>query len=107
MTGKNVMGTMKKRGLAFLLACAAALALMVPAFAHGHSSRHHRKTQQNHVQLCDAEDCQSTGRHVHDGVTYCGNLHDEGYCTGKCTVSTTSANIRQGSAHQDTHGYHH
>ena len=30
------------------------------------------------------EGCELAGRHDHDGVTYCGNCHESGYCDGAC-----------------------
>lgn len=107
---KNVLGkAAKKRGLTLILTCSAALALMVPASAHGHSGGHHRETRplEDHVQLCEVEDCRLIGQHEHDGVTYCGNPHDEGYCAGKCEINTTFAVRRHGNTHQRTHGRHH
>ena len=35
------------------------------------------------------EDCDIAGRHVHDGVTYCGSCHEAGYCDGVCLTLCT------------------
>lgn len=107
---KNLPGkTMKKRGLVLLLACIAALALMVPALAHGHGGGHHQETHhnENHVQLCALEGCWLTGTHTHNGVAYCGNHHAEGYCAGNCAVSSTFVMHHHGTAWQGSHGSHH
>ena len=73
---------LKKRTLALILACAAALALMVPALACGGHGRHHgRQTQ---VTVCPVSGCEAAGRHVHNGVTYCGYAHESGVCDGRC-----------------------
>ena len=98
-----------KRILVLVLACVAALALMVPAFAHGHGSGHggghHEETrhEENHVSLCSVENCWLSGQHVHDGVTYCGNHHAEGYCLGNCAVSPTFAMHHHGNLHGSHH----
>lgn len=34
--------------------------------------------------LCEVEDCELAGRHTHDGVTYCGYDHVDGFCDGAC-----------------------
>ena len=36
------------------------------------------------LALCDVEDCDIAGRHAHDGVTYCGSCHEDGFCNGQC-----------------------
>lgn len=53
-----------------------------PASAHGHG--HHRRTTDNYVHVCTIEGCTETGRHLHDGVSYCGYSHSSGYCDGSC-----------------------
>lgn len=77
---------MKKRALILLLACVTALALMVPALAHGH---HGGNRGQTRVTVCTVEDCDAVGRHVHDGVTYCSYAHENGVCDGKCLALCT------------------
>lgn len=106
---RNLPGkTRKKRVLVLILVCIAALALMVPAMAHGHGhgGGHHGDThhQEDHVALCGVENCWLPGQHVHDGVTYCGNHHAEGYCAGNCTVSPAFAMHHCGTAYG---GHHH
>lgn len=71
----------KKRTLALILACITALALMVPALAHGHHGGRRRTAQ---VTVCTFRDCDAAGRHVHNGVTYCGYDHEGGVCDGRC-----------------------
>ena len=71
----------KKRALALVLACVMALALAVPAFAHG---CHGGKRKQAQVTVCTVEDCEVAGRHTHNGVTCCGYAHAGGVCDGKC-----------------------
>ena len=96
----------RKRILAVVLACVAALALMVPAFAHGHGGGHHGQThhEEDHVALCGVENCWLPGQHVHDGVTYCGNHHAEGYCAENCAAGTGFVMSHHGSLHG---GHHH
>ena len=72
---------MKKRTLALVLACIMALALAVPAFAHG---CHGGKKGQTKVTVCTVRNCGTAGRHTHNGVTYCGYAHASGVCDGKC-----------------------
>lgn len=75
-----------------LFAAAAASVLMmsilvVPAYAHGghgggHGNGHGHGNCANasysstNYQVCNVKDCTQSGRHEHDGVTYCG--HDNG-----------------------------
>lgn len=78
---------LKKRTLAMILACAAALALMVPALACGGHGRRHGGNQaqvQTQVTVCPVSGCEIQGRHVHNGVTYCGYAHGSGVCDGRC-----------------------
>lgn len=67
--------------------------LAVPASAHG--GRHHaaRRTTPSYA-VCSVEQCTETGRHDHDGVTYCGYSHTGGYCTGSACTSTTGGHHR-------------
>ena len=80
----------RRRTLVLFLACVTALALMVPAMAHGHGGGHHGggrgwNTQvQKQVTVCTVEGCEIAGRHVHNGVTYCGSSHECGFCDGRC-----------------------
>lgn len=73
---------LKKRTLILALACLTALALMVPAMAHGHHGGGRRR--QTQVTVCTVKDCDLPGRHVHNGVTYCGYAHEDGFCDGRC-----------------------
>ncbi len=66
---------------------ALASALLVsPASACG---RHHggqRPQASRAVYLCPVEGCETGGRHIHDGVIYCGYGHTGGLCDGKCAA---------------------
>ena len=62
---------MQRRTLTLVLTCVLALALMVPALAHGHG-HHGGRRGQTQVTVCTVDGCETTGRHVHNGVTYCG-----------------------------------
>ena len=66
--------------------CAVAALLTVSVFAHGggHHGGHHsgQSVRQAAVSVCPVEDCTLTGRHTHDGVTYCGYDHAAGFCDG-------------------------
>lgn len=73
-----------KRALVLALACITALALMVPAMAHGCGHHGRRVQKQTQVTVCTVKDCGIAGRHVHNGVTYCGYAHEDGVCDGKC-----------------------
>lgn len=75
--------TTKKRTLALVLACVTMLALMVPALAHGHGC-HGGRRRQTQVTVCTVRNCETPGRHVHNGVTYCGYAHESGVCDGNC-----------------------
>lgn len=70
----------KRRALALVLALAAVLALAGTALACGH----HGKKGQTQVTVCTVEGCGTAGRHVHNGVTYCGYAHADGVCNGRC-----------------------
>lgn len=54
-----------------------------PVSAHGH---HHRTSEvhSDYIHVCTIEGCTETGRHLHDGVSYCGYSHSSGYCDGSC-----------------------
>lgn len=79
----------KGRLLAGALCVMLAAMLIVPAAAHGcHGGRGHhggyRQSVQTTVTVCPYEDCAQTGRHTHDGVTYCGYGHSSGVCDNNC-----------------------
>ncbi len=84
----------RRRTLVLFLACVTALALMVPAMAHGHGGCHGggrgwNTRVQTQVTVCTVEGCEIAGRHVHNGVTYCGYDHTNGVCDGKCLALCT------------------
>ena len=96
----------RKRCLLGGLLCAAALAamLVVPASAHGcHGGRgrgHHgggyAQSIQASVAVCPYEDCATSGHHFHSGVTYCGYVHEGGYCDGSCATAVSHGCHRGG-----------
>lgn len=67
----------KKRLMAGVLCVVMASLLAVPASAH-HGGRHHCKSQTS-VAVCPYDNCTLSGRHRHNGVTYCGYSN-----RGKC-----------------------
>ncbi len=76
-----------KKLLVSALCALCAVSLMIPvAFAHGGHGRAARNWQAgtSRYAACPVEDCTLTGRHVHDGVTYCGFHHANGWCDGTC-----------------------
>lgn len=84
----------RRRTLVLLLACVTALALMVPAMAHGHGGCHGGGRRwnaqvQTQITVCTVEGCEIAGRHVHNGVTCCGYDHANGVCDGKCLALCT------------------
>lgn len=82
----------KPSRLAAGLACALLAALLIlPASAHGcHGGRrHYSRPVQATVTVCAYEGCGLAGRHVHDGVTYCGYAHGTGVCDGACLALCT------------------
>ena len=86
-----------KRILLSALTAVCAVSLLAPTvFAHGgcHGAR-------RTAQPCAVEDCTLTGRHVHDGVTYCGADHASGYCDGSCPFyqASASSGVRYGGHH--------
>lgn len=80
-----------KRIFLLALACVMAVNLLtVSASAHGGGhgvSGHHGQSaapQQTVISVCPVDGCSIAGRHVHNGVVYCGYNHENGYCTGTC-----------------------
>ena len=75
-----------------ILLCALAAALLtLPVSAHGHHGGCHsrpvrpsRPAVSATVTVCQVEGCTKTGRHVHNGVTYCGYPHESGVCDNNC-----------------------
>lgn len=74
--------------------------LALPAFAHGH----HRQTQVINTcpAVCTVDGCAETGRHAHNGVTYCGYNHSSGYCDGSC-VTVNNSNTSGCYGHHGCH----
>ena len=84
--------------------------LALPAMAHGHchgGGRHnggyYRAAQPTRYELCEVEGCTVEGRHLHDGVYYCGACHEEGYCAGECPVASPDAPSRYCGHHGSRH----
>lgn len=83
--------------------------LAMPALAHhGHHGGHHtyaasRAPQTTCYQLCQVEGCTVEGRHLHDGVYYCGTCHEEGYCNGDCPVASPQTPSRYCGHHGSRH----
>lgn len=104
MLHKRLMGA----GTALVLTAAL---LAVPASAHG---GHHGKTRGAAAPcaVCTTEDCTIIGRHVHDGVAYCGSDHADGFCDGSCVAASTpsapavSADTTGGCHGNGHHGCH-
>ena len=80
------MFRMRGRLLAGALCAVLAAMLIVPAAAHGcrGGRGHHRQNVQTAVTVCPYEDCAEAGRHIHNGVLYCGYSHSGGVCDGNC-----------------------
>ena len=74
---------LKKRAAAGLLSILTALALVLPAAAHHGGGRHGCRTAAQ-IPACTVEGCAIAGRHLHNGVTYCGTHHADGVCTAGC-----------------------
>ena len=68
-------------GLAALLTAGV---LVSAALACGHHGRRAVTGRTVSCQVCTAAGCELTGRHVHNGVTYCGYGHASGLCDGNC-----------------------
>lgn len=69
--------------------CAAPIWLVTPVYAHGgghHGGYHggHHGSRPATVRVCTYEDCALSGRHLHNGVAYCGNSHRGTLCQGLC-----------------------
>lgn len=39
---------------------------------------------QPEITVCHLEGCTAAGRHLHDGILYCGYAHEGGLCNGAC-----------------------
>ena len=81
-----------------LLLCVLTLALLtLPVSAHGHHGGCHGQpsvrpslpSRPAAVTVCQVEGCAIAGRHIHNGVTYCGYPHQNGFCDGRCRALCT------------------
>lgn len=93
------MRVCRKMITAAAVVCVVAACSMFPAFAHGHC----RDGASYRYPVCTEEGCQETGRHIHDGKTYCGYDHERGYCDGSCPYYESGA---QGGSHHHRGGCH-
>ena len=75
-------GTSASRLITFVLA--AVLLTSTALACGGHRGGHRRQADPVCYDLCPVEDCETAGRHTHDGVTYCGYPHASGSCSGIC-----------------------
>ena len=103
---------MKKwnRLAAGLLCAILAAALIVPASAHGcHGRRgggHHGRcvqSVQTEITVCPYDDCALAGRHLHDGMAYCGYAHGNGLCDELCRALCPLEDCAASGRHY--HGY--
>lgn len=75
----------KKRFAAGFMALMMLSLLPVSASAHCGGHRRAAAAPVNvNCEVCSVEDCTIAGRHIHDGVTYCGYAHTDGICDGTC-----------------------
>ena len=75
---------------------AVALFVMPVSAHHGRCGGHHGQNQDTTTPsasttcgVCHWEGCTSTGRHTHNGTTYCGFDHGSGICDGNCATLCT------------------
>lgn len=65
---------------------------LLPVSASAHCGGHRRAADipvNTNCSVCSVEDCTIAGRHIHDGVTYCGYAHADGICDGTCYALCT------------------
>lgn len=68
---------MKKTIAALALSAVMLTAMPLTVFAHGHS--HGTDSSAACNSLCSVENCNETGNHQHDGVTYSGHYIGDGH----------------------------
>jgi len=91
----------------------AALLLAAPASAHCDASHAHGCWQVNQPVAmtcpeCTVEGCTIAGRHLHNGITYCGTHHVDGVCSIDCLTAANTSNTAVASGHHSGHhGGHH
>ena len=83
-------------GLAALLTAGV---LVSAALACGHHGRRAVTGRTVSCQVCTAAGCELTGRHVHNGVTYCGYGHASGLCDGNCHALCTVSGCTEAGPH--------
>lgn len=95
----------KSRLLAAALCAMLAAVLIIPVSAHGcHGGGrrgHHSQRQwvQTQVTVCAYEDCAVAGRHLHNGVIYCGYAHAGGLCDNSCRALCALEGCDQAGRH--------
>ena len=111
---------MKKIIAAFALSTVLLAAVPLTASAHGHGrNRACSGTAATNYSLCSAENCNVSGNHQHDGITYAGHYMGDGHdyhqeCTEKGCTETGSHDHNgnvclphngngSGSHHQENH----
>lgn len=101
----------KKCFAAWLLALIMLGTTALSASAHGGHRRMAVETGTVSCLLCSVEGCTVGGRHIHDGVTYCGYSHEDGICDGRCRALCTEESCTASGCHQhdgkDYCGYGH
>lgn len=73
--------------------------LSVSALAHGGHGRSAYRARTVSCAVCTLEDCETAGRHLHDGVTYCGYAHADGICNGQCRALCTLEDCTLSGSH--------
>ena len=79
----------KKIAVLGIAAVLASGVYVTPALAHGHhNSQSGCRMQSDYLcAVCTEEGCTTKGWHIHDGSTYCGYDHEDGYCNGTCDTA--------------------
>lgn len=84
----------KKTAVLGIAAVLTSFMVVMPASAHGH---HHNRQAVCAAEpdrlcaVCTEEGCVAKGWHIHDGETYCGYDHEDGYCDGTCDTARVCA----------------
>lgn len=89
----------KKHFAAGLIALAMLSALPVSVSAHCGGHRYAAAPVSVSCPVCTVEGCTAEGRHIHDGVTYCGYAHADGICDGICRALCTDENCTLSGRH--------
>ena len=82
-----IMHTKKRLITTGVLVLCLALLFSFPILVYAHHGyRSHYRQAEAPYSLCTIEGCTEAGRHLHDGVGYCGYNHDCGYCDRTCQL---------------------